>query len=48
MKTPEERLAIWQSVEYKNRVKELEKEGCTTSYAQGVADVEFKIHNERG
>lgn len=41
-------LKIWQSKEYIDRVLQLEEEGCTTSDAQGVADVEFKIHNERG
>jgi len=36
------RLAeIWQSEAYKQRVIELEEEGCTTSDAQGVADAEF-------
>jgi DNA-binding transcriptional regulator/RsmH inhibitor MraZ len=41
MKSMQECLEIWQSEAYQNRVRELEEEGCTTSDAQGVADVEF-------
>ena len=36
-------LAIWQSKEYQDRVLQLEQEGCTTSDAQGIADVELKL-----
>jgi len=36
-------LQIWQSVEYKERVNQLEDEGLTTSDAQSVADTEFGI-----
>lgn len=34
--------SIWQSDEYKERVRELEQEGLTTSDAQAVADAEFR------
>lgn len=44
MKTSQERIEIWQSEQYQNRVRELEKDGCTTSDAQGIADVEFKVY----
>lgn len=44
MKTSQERLKLWQSKEYQQRVLELENEGLTTSDAQGVADAEFNVY----
>jgi hypothetical protein len=41
MKSIQEKLAVYQSKEYKERLLQLEEEGCTTSDAQAVADVEF-------
>ena len=43
VKTSQERLIIWQSKEYQERVLQLEADGCCTSDAQGIADVEFGL-----
>ena len=39
--TVKEVMKIYQSKEYQEKVQQLEREGYTTSDAQGRADVEF-------
>lgn len=34
-------MKVYQSKQYKERVRQLEEEGCCTSDAQSIADVEF-------